>query len=611
MSRLTMTVAALALVVLSAEASAKRMPPPASAAESTAVTPAILDAVSGELERAMSNMRIPGAPAPYFIGYKLTEVDVHDVVASLGAVTDEQERDFTSLEAHVHVGSYEEDNSNFVPSRREGLDGVANIGLALEASPARARRSAWLATDSAYKEAIAQWQAKQEAVASGVSTGTSGIASYTKATPVVTEAPVKVPKLATNEELAQRAKRLSSKFRKYDFIRDSHVGLTSFLENRWYLNSEGTNATDTRRVEGLLIVATAQARDGQEIALYYSRYARSAQSLPSDAELESAIDAMSKQLDVLRSAPLVSNYTGPVLFEDEAAVDIVRHTLAPHLSGTPAPVGVGGNDAVVAGKLAGRQGLKVVSDLLSVVDDPTTHMVGKRFVIGGYKFDDEGVAPKRVSVIKNGKLEELLMSRTPNPQQASSNGHARLMVPGGSYRGSATNLSVTGRKGKSRSQLRKQLLKEAKDQGLPFAIIIKQFNDAEITANTEISRIAKVQLLQTMDPQAPPPATVAYRLYPDGREELVRGVQLDPVDMRAWRDVMGVGREKTLKNFLATTDNPFFKLIVGAGAGRVPSGGIESSIHTPDLLFRELDLKASKYGLRPKPMLPAPILPAP
>jgi predicted Zn-dependent protease len=602
----TSAVALLSVLALGAETQAKRMAPPPSAPPSTSVTPEILDAVSAELERAMASMRIPGAPAPYFIGYKLTEVDVHDVVASLGSITDDQNRDFTGLEAHVHIGSYEQDNSNFVPSQRESLDGVTNIGLALEASPARARRSAWLATDGAYKEAIAQWQAKREAMASGVAGGASKIASYTKAPPVVTEAPVRVPKLETNDGLGERAKKLSSAFRKYDFVRNSHVGLTSFLENRWYLNSEGTNATDTRRVEGILIVATAQANDGQEVALYYSRYARSRQGLPNDTEIEAQIDAMSKQLDTMRGAPLVANYTGPVLFEGAGAVGIVRHSLAPHLSGTPPPVGIASTDALVAGKLAGRHGLKVISDLLTVVDDPTTSTVDNRFVIGGYKFDDEGVAPKRVQVIKDGKLVELLMSRTPSPDQGVSNGHARLQMPGGVYRGAATNLAISGKKAQSRAQMRKKLLAEAKAQGLPYAIIIKQFDDVEITSNTEISRIAKVQLLQSMNPQSPPPATLAYRLYPDGREELVRGVQLEPVDMRAWRDVMGVGKKRTLKNFLATTDSPFFKLIAGAGPGRVPSAGIESSITTPDLLFRELDLKASKYGLRPPPLLPAP-----
>jgi methionine-rich copper-binding protein CopC len=106
------------LVTLAAPtANAKKIIVPTAPA-SKAVTPDILDAVSEELERALSKMRIPGAPAPYFIGYKITEVDVNDVVASLGSITDEKERDVVTLEAHVHVGSYKKDNSNFIASGR-------------------------------------------------------------------------------------------------------------------------------------------------------------------------------------------------------------------------------------------------------------------------------------------------------------------------------------------------------------------------------------------------------------------------------------------------------------------------------------------------------------
>jgi len=109
------------------------------APSSTAITKEVLGAVAIELQRAMSEMHIPGAPAPYFLGYKLTEVEVNDVVASLGAAIDDKERHFVSLEAHVHVGSYDKDNSNFVAPRRENLDGNVTIPLSLEASPSRFR----------------------------------------------------------------------------------------------------------------------------------------------------------------------------------------------------------------------------------------------------------------------------------------------------------------------------------------------------------------------------------------------------------------------------------------------------------------------------------------
>ena len=99
---------------------------------------------------------------------------------------------------------------------------------------------------------------------------------------------------------------------------------------------------------------------------------------------------------------------------------------------------------------------------------------------------------------------------------------------------------------------------------------------------------------------------LAYRVYPNGKEELVRGVQLEPVDMRAWRDIVAVSRDKTVKNFLASVEDPFLLQLRGVGPGYVPSAGIESAVETPDLLFRELELRPSKFGLRPPPALSRP-----
>ncbi len=65
-------------------------------------------------------------------------------------------------------------------------------------------------------------------------------------------------------------------------------------------------------------------------------------------------------------------------------------------------------------------------------------------------------------------------------------------------------------------------------------------------------------------------------------------------------DLIGVGKSTTLKNFLAATDDPLMQRITAIASGRVPSAGIETSVTNPELLFRELDHKASKYGLRNK-----------
>jgi TldD protein len=574
---------------------------------SRAVTEAVLDSVASEMERSLAKLRIEGAQSPYFLGYKMTEVEVNDAVASLGGITNQNERHFVNLEAHVHVGTYQLDNSNFIASGRDDLDGRAEQSLPLEPNPASARRAAWLATDEAYKEALEQFRAKQEALKSGAAGGLGNVPSYSKSKPAAMNQTILVAKLETVEEMKRRAEKISGVLRKHEFVRDSRVAFTSFLERRWLLNSEGSAVHDTRRVSGVLIVASAQAEDGQELTLYYTRYGQTAADLPKDEELSKEAGELAAQLDALRKAPLAENYTGPVLFEGDGAVGVVRSTLAPHLSGTPLPVGVAGRDAIrFGGGLVDRLGLRVVSPLLTLIDDPTAKVADKVPLIGHYRIDDEGVAAQKVEVIKNGDLSTLLMSRTPAKQLGESNGHARLAMPGGVFRGSATNLLVNAKGGLDRKALVRKLVAEARSQGLKYGIVVRLMDDSAITANSEMTRFERLQLLQSSDEEAPPLSLLAFRVYPDGREELVRGVQLKPIGVRAWRDVIAASKRRTVRNFLASVDDPLLLQVGGAGPGYVPSAGVESAVATPDLLFRELDIVPSALGRRMQPAVPAP-----
>ena len=79
---------------------------------SKAVTEEILDAVAEEMNRALS-LEIPGAPKPYHISYKITEVDVNDAAATLGHTTSKRNRHFVNIEARVRVKGRVNDVATF------------------------------------------------------------------------------------------------------------------------------------------------------------------------------------------------------------------------------------------------------------------------------------------------------------------------------------------------------------------------------------------------------------------------------------------------------------------------------------------------------------------
>ncbi len=585
---------------------ARPLVPPVLGPPSTAVTDAIVDAMAEEMDRAMAKLELPGAPRPYHISYKITEVEVNNAVASLGSVTEKQGQHFVNLEARVRVKVGDLDNGNFVVAADDEVDGTAGISLALESSPRIARRAAWLVTDQAYKEALIQLRARMDARTAG-GVGVASQPTWSDEKPLVSETPVLVAPLEDLDGMAAQAATLSGSMRGVPELRDSRVAISSYLERRWYLTSEGTSVTDTRRAAGVTIVVHGQAVDGQDLSQYFARYGHTLADLPTDPELTAQAKELTTRLIALTKAPLVDHYVGPVLFEGEAAAGLVRQTLAPNLDGTPLPEGLSPAAAKqFGGGLGDELGLEIIAPMLSIVDDPTANDVGGVPVIGGYKIDDEGIAAQRVLVVKDGILTALLTSRTPAKLGEKSNGHARRAAPGGSFHGTATNLIVTAKGGLAPAKLKARFFAAIKKSPKPYGLIIRQLDDPAATASSEMSRRELLLMLQNTNPDLPPPALVAYQVGLDGKETLVRGVQLGEVPLTAWSDVIATGLKPITFNFLASGDSYAEHKLRGVGAGVVPSSGIESSVTTPDLLFSKLKVVPSTAGMRALPVIPPP-----
>ena len=616
MKRLAIVTALLA----SSTAFANKTPPTTATQEvkgppSKAITSEIIDAIAEEMNRDSQRLVIPGAPPPYSISYKITEVEVNQVVSSLGQTIAKEPRHFVSLEAHVRVGSPDLDNGNFVVPEGDEINGTSAIPLPLEATPRIAKRAAWLATDTAYKKALIQLRARLEARKAGGTAMPTDVPAWTPAKSIVSDEPVLVAPLENLDDLEARAKAVSSVFRDQPALRESRVAMTSYLERRWYLSTEGTSVTDTRRASGLVVEASGQASDGQLVHDYFMRYGRTAKDLPTDDELKAESKRLAGSVIALAKAPVMDHYSGPVLFEGEGAVGIVRSTLVPNLGGTPLPEGLNPQEAKqFGGAFNDSVGELALSHNLSVVDDPTTQTSGSagggKALIGAYKVDDEGVAAQKVDVIKDGWLKALLTSRTPSRKGQLSNGHARRTAgtdnAGGAFLGSATNLFVIGKGGVSRKALEQQLIATARSGGKPYGLVIRRFDDPAVTSDPDFTRRELVQTIKTTNQELPPPATLAYKLFPDGHEELVRGVQLREVPVKAWKHVIGVGNESITYNFLQAPETPLQSKIGGVAEGYVPSSGIESAVITPDLLFEDLDVFGSTAGERVLPPVAQP-----
>src|SRR5437763_13365263 len=105
----------------------------------------------------------------------------------------------------------------------------------------------------------------------------------------------------------------------------------------------------------------------------------------------------------------------------------------------------------------------VLPRFLSVLDEPTAQRIGNNELIGHYQVDDQGVPARRVSLIEQGVLKNLLMSRRPGKDMPQSNGHGRSGVPGRET-AQIGNLFIQSNDGKSYETLKQKLIKICRDE---------------------------------------------------------------------------------------------------------------------------------------------------
>ena len=234
-----------------------------------------------------------------------------------------------------------------------------------------------------------------------------------------------------------------------------------------------------------------------------------------------------------------------------------------------------------SGTLADKVGEQIFPEFLSITDDPTLTHWEDIALNGHYIYDDEAVKSQTVNIVEDGILRNFVMSRAPIEAQATSNGHGRREpgeIPVARQGNLIVSANPTSPSRVSAAQLKQELIKEIKKQDKPFGLI---FDD--ISGGFTFTGRA------TPNSYAVKPVTV-WKLYPDGREELVRGV-----------DMIGTPLITFSRISMASAETQVFNGVCGAESGWVPVSAI-----SPDLLVTEVEVqRRSKDHERP-PLLEPP-----
>jgi len=321
----------------------------------------------------------------------------------------------------------------------------------------------------------------------------------------------------------------------------------------------------------LIITATAKADDGMELPLHQTYMSFSERGLPDDRTLSQDVERMIGTLLQLVKAPVAEPYTGPAILSGRASAVFFHEIFGHRIEGQRQK----NEDEAQTFKKKINQ--PVLPEFLSVYSDPTLRALGKTELIGYYPFDDEGVRSRRVTIVQNGVLKEFLMSRTPISGFDHSNAHGRRQQ-GYQVAARQSNLIVQSSKTVSREELKKLLIDQIKSAGKPYGLLFDDIEGGFTFTQRVIPNAFNVR------------PTVVYRIYPDGREELVRGV-----------DLIGTPLTSFSKIVAADDDVAVFNGVCGAESGWVPV-----SASAPGLLISQIEVQRKEKSQERAPLLPPP-----
>jgi len=592
------------------------MATPAIFAQAPADNDHTLQAMRDEMARAKSRLELkfPGTDEPvrpYYIEYRLLDLDVREVVAQFGALMTSTHARNRFMNVSARVGNYKQDSSNFVSG--EGFQGfIGSTGsVGIDRDYDSLRQDLWIATDQAFKEAVETYSRKRAYLNSLARQ--SEVDDFSQATPVK-----KIDALLTpdwsNRNWEQEAREASAALRAFPEIQESRVTYYLVYATEYLLTSEGTEIRNNRTFAAVEAGLSTLASDGMELNHFYASYARKPSDLVSADDVKKGLNVAGSELMALRASPPAQDYTGPVLFEARAAAPLVAQVLGPALNGARPPVAfqpvmeqflsnVGGKSDWV-----NRTGSRVLPTSVTVTDDPSAREFQGKALIGGYGVDDEGVTAEKVVAVDNGTLKELLMSRRPGPDSAKSNGHGRSAFLNDA-RPTMSNLFFSATETTAPADLKKKFLDMCRANKQEYCLEVKGMDNPAISLlhQDDFSELLASYGGGAGNGDRLP--LLVYRVYPaDGHEEIIRGARITGLNSRVLRNVTAIGSDPFVFNYMQTQVAGFAGTALGAFGSA--QNGLPSSVVAPSLLFEELDIRGARGEPKRLPLLPAPAMAA-
>ena len=180
-------------------------------------------------------------------------------------------------------------------------------------------------------------------------------------------------------------------------------------------------------------------------------------------------------------------------------------------------------------------------------------------------------------MVENGVFKRFLMSRSPIENFPNSNGHGRKQA-GYAPVARQSNLIVETSEPLTREQLKEMLIEQCLAENKEFGLYFEDIQGGFTITGRTIPNAFNVLPI------------MVYRIYADGREELVRGVDL-------------IGTPLTAFSQIAAGDDEIgvFNGICGAESGGVPVAAV-----SPGIFISQIEVQKKTKSQERRPILEAP-----
>lgn len=529
-----------------------------------------LQLMSAELKRAIRTFKKLNPPV-YYLSYTYEDKHAVNIYAEHGGINSFPAHD-TSLVVFARAGSPKMDNTrplkgddNYDRTFTQTEKGVDP----LDQNPSAFRLALWRATQQIAETAQEEFsRVETNAHTTAVRQDNSNdfvmppVSQYCHTRELTT---------FDTKHISQMLKKASQLVEGNPFVQDSHFSFNIEQGHRYFADSVGTQLKTPFLFVRLSYGITNQLADGSTLERSNSYDVVEENQLPTEEQFLEDVRQSLRELEALSKAPEAEPVSVPTILKNRAMAVFVHEVLGHRLEGHRQKQDSFGKT------FTSKIGQQVTAPFITIVDDATLPVFKGQPLRGFYEYDDEGVKAERVSLVEKGMLRGFLMSSSPIENFPASNGHGRASM-GKAPVARMGNTQLISSQTVSYDELEKQLLQEIRLQHKPYGYIIEDLSGGFTMTYTSGPQVFKLT------------PNLVYRIYPDGKKEVVRGV-----------DIVGTPLVSFGQIVAAADDDAVFNGSCGAESGWVPVSAI-----SPSVLLKTLEIEKTAKSEKKPPILPPP-----